>query len=70
MEEKEERMKRIGERLLKLRDIRTRTGVAKAIGIHPNCLARYEHGECIPSDAVKAKLAEYYGASVQELFFD
>lgn len=70
MEEKQERMKKIGERLTALRDIRTKAGVARAIGISQNSLALYEHGKRIPSDAVKAKLAAYYGVSIQHLFYE
>ena len=70
MGEKEDRMKCIGDRLTTLRDIRTRTGVARAIGISPSALAFYERGQRIPPDDVKSKLAAYYGVSVQALFFE
>ena len=62
--------KEIGRRLRKLRDIRTRAGVAKAIGILPSRLGNYENGIAVPPDDIKVLLANYYGVSVASLFYD
>jgi len=62
--------KEIGRKLIALRGRRTRKEVAKAVGISVSALQMYENGQRIPRDEIKIKLAEYYGASVQEIFFD
>lgn len=62
--------KEIGERLIKLRGSLTREMVAKAAGISVSAVSMYENGERIPRDAIKIKLAKFYGKSVQEIFFD
>ena len=59
----------IGNRLRKLRDIRTRTGVAKAVGISPSRLGNYELGYAVPPDDIKVRLANYYGVPVELLFY-
>ena len=59
----------IGERLRKIRDIRPKTKVAKAIGISYSALCKYEAGLRIPTGAMKERIAEYYGVSVEELFY-
>lgn len=61
---------RIGEKLRKLRGIRTRVGVAKQVGIAPSALANYESGRRVPTDEAKILLSKYYAVPVQELFFD
>lgn len=60
----------IGERLLLLRGEQKRDEVAKAIGVSVSAMSMYENGERIPRDSIKIKLAEYYGKTVQEIFFD
>ena len=62
--------KEIGERLIKLRGSIPRDTVAKSIGISVSAISMYENGERIPRDAIKIKLADFYGKSVQEIFFD
>lgn len=62
--------KEIGERLIKIRGLIPRDTVAKAVGISVSAISMYENGERIPRDAIKIKLAEFYGKSVQEIFFD
>lgn len=62
--------KEIGRRLRELRGIRTRPGVAKELGISYSALSKYEIGAKSPSDAMKVRLADYYGVSVQRIFFD
>lgn len=58
----------VGERLRKLRGIRTRTGAAKELGISYSLLAFYECGQRFPSPANQKKLADYYGVSVESIF--
>jgi transcriptional regulator with XRE-family HTH domain len=57
-----------GKRLRQLRGIRTRTGVAREVGISYAALAFYESGERNPSGHVKKKLADYYGVPVELIF--
>ena len=59
----------IGKRLRLLRGIRTRAEVEKATGISQGRLGNYEHGTRVPNDEAKVILSNYYGISVQELFF-
>lgn len=67
--ERAERAAVIGKRLVELRGIRTRTGVAKEIGVSYSSLCNYENGCRIPPDDVKIRIAAYYGVSVDEIFF-
>ena len=59
----------ISERLVKLRGIKSQEEVARATGISPSALSMYENGERVPRDEIKIRLAEYYGTSVEEIFF-
>lgn len=61
---------KIGERLVSLRGKIPREEVAKAVGISVSAISMYENGERIPRDVIKIKLADYFGKSVQEIFFD
>jgi transcriptional regulator with XRE-family HTH domain len=58
-----------GKRLRELRGIRTRTGVSKETGIPYSSLEAYEFGTREPAGSVKQKLADYYGVSVESIFF-
>ena len=58
-----------GKRLRKLRGIRTRTGVARELGISYAALCFYEGGQRQPSGPVKKKLADYYGTTVESIFY-
>lgn len=69
MKKKNANMAKAGVRLRELRGIRTRTGVAREIGMAYSTLQSYEDGKREPSGAVKQKLAEYYGVSVDSIFF-
>lgn len=60
---------KIGNTLRILRGERTQNMVSNDIGISISALAMYERGERIPRDEIKIKLANYYGKSVQEIFF-
>ena len=61
--------KEIGKKLITLRGEKSQQEVADAAGITQAALSMYERGERIPRDAVKIKLAEYYGKTVGDLFF-
>lgn len=60
----------IGERLATLRGDTPRECVANAVGVSVSAISMYENGERIPRDAIKIKLAIFFGKSVQEIFFD
>lgn len=59
----------MGQRLRDLRGDKSRNEVAKAVGISLSALTMYETGQRIPRDQIKVKLADYYGKTVQDLFF-
>lgn len=59
----------IAERLIKARGDKKREEVAAAIGVSLSAISMYENGERVPRDETKIKLAEYYGTTVQDLFF-
>ena len=61
--------KTVGRRLRDLRGCRTKTGVARDIGISYSSLCFYEDGERNPSPAVQEKLAKYYGVTVESIFY-
>lgn len=63
-------MEGYGEKLIKLRGTRSRREVAEACGISTSALGMYELEERVPKDENKKALANYYGVTVQEIFFD
>lgn len=60
---------KIAKRLVALRGAESRENVAKAIGVSTSAIAMYETGARIPRDETKRRIAEYYGKSVEEIFF-
>lgn len=62
-------MSEAGKCLRELRGIRTRTGVARELNMAYPTLQSYEDGKREPSGSVKQKLADYYGVSVESIFF-
>ena len=60
----------IAKRLVKARGRQTQEQVAKSVGISTSALAMYETANRMPRDEVKKRLADYYGMTVQEIFFD
>lgn len=62
-------MENIADKLIALRGNRTREEVANAIGVSKSAIAMYEKGERVPRDPIKLKIAEYYGKTVQDIFF-
>lgn len=59
----------IGKRLRRLRGILTRKQVQNDTGISQGRLGNYEHGTRVPNDEAKVILSNYYGVSIQDLFY-
>ena len=53
-----------------LRGDRSRADVAKELGITPQCLGMIERGKRIPRPGLMLKIANYYGQTVDSLFFN
>ena len=45
------------------------TQVANDLNLEKSTISHYENGDRIPTDANKIKLAEYYGVTVESIFF-
>lgn len=60
----------IGNRLKELRGKRSRDSVATALNISSSALGMYENNLRMPRDDIKKRIAEYYGVTIQQLFFD
>lgn len=52
-----------------LRGGKTQEEVANDLGITKSSWAMYERDERIPRDEIKVRIANYFGKSVQELFY-
>lgn len=63
-------MNNVAQKLIELRGEKSREEVAKGVGVSVSAVAMYENGERIPRDAIKIKIAKFYGKTVQEIFFD
>ena len=61
--------KKIAEKLIAMRGEKTQAEEAKSIGISKSSLAMYETGQRVPRDEIKLALANYYGATIQDIFF-
>lgn len=61
--------KLIAERLKELRGSKSQSEVAEAVGITAMAVSLYESGERIPRDEIKVKLAEYFGTTVDAIFY-
>lgn len=59
----------VGEKLRKLRGNKTQKEVANALKILESSYSMYETGDRNPRDEVKKRISEYYGVSVEEIFF-
>ena len=60
----------VAEKLVMARGKTSRNEVAEAVGITLSAISNYENGQRMPRDEIKVKLANYYGMTVQELFFE
>lgn len=61
---------KIAKRLVNLRGDKTREEVALANNISVSALTMYETAHRVPRDELKKSLAQYYGVSVESIFFD
>ena len=59
----------IGRELKRLRGNKTIQDVSDATGISPSTLGMYEIGARVPRDNNQIALADYYGTTVQALFY-
>ena len=59
----------MGKRLRSLRGEKPRQEVAEAIGVSVSALQMYENGARVPRDQTKMALADYYGTTVENIFF-
>ena len=61
--------KSIGKKLIELRGDKSREKVASDLGISVSAIGMYETGDRIPRDELKIRIAQYYGASVESIFY-
>lgn len=59
----------IGKKLKALRGERTQKKVADDLNITKSALAMYERDKRVPRDEIKVRIANYYGETVQSIFF-
>jgi transcriptional regulator with XRE-family HTH domain len=64
-------MKTVAERIKDARKAKgcTVEELAKACGITDSAVQMYECGQRVPRDSIKILMADYFGMTVQELFF-
>ncbi len=60
----------IAKRLIELRGENSREWLAEKLGLSVSAIKMYESGSRIPKDDIKIKIANLFGKSVQEIFFD
>lgn len=63
-------MESIGEVMVSLRGEKSQAKVATDLGISISALSMYENNQRVPRDEIKLLIAQYYGKTVQEIFFD
>lgn len=59
----------VGEKLRKLRGIKTRKTVASDLGISYSMYMKLERDERTASDEMKKKISKYYGKGIEYIFF-
>lgn len=59
----------VGEKLRDLRGNKSKSAVAKAIGVSESAYVKYERNERVPRDEVKKRIASFFNKSVEEIFF-
>ena len=62
-------MRGYGLELRRLRGARPQSAVAEALGISQQAIAAYENEQKRPSDEVKVRIADFYGVTVQSIFY-
>ena len=60
----------VGQRLRKLRGLRTQEEVANALGVTPMAVSQWENGLRMPNDDMKVKIAAYFKRTVMSIFFN
>ncbi len=60
----------IAKRLIELRGENTREWLADKLGLSVSAIKMYESGSRIPKDDIKIRIANLFGKTVQEIFFD
>ena len=58
-----------GEKIRTLRGKKSKRRVSEELGISFSSYVKYERNERIPRDDIKIRIAEYFGTSVQDIFF-
>lgn len=61
--------KTVGEILKELRGSRSKNDVATAIGVSVSSYVKYERNERHPNDETKVRIANYFGQTVESIFF-
>ena len=61
----------IGKRIRELRTQRNMTAedLGKALGISSSAVNMYECGQRVPRDEIKISIAEFFGVSVESIFY-
>ena len=60
----------MGQQLRSLRGSLTVQEMADILHITKSSLVKYERGERVPRDEVKIRIAQYFGVSLESLFFN
>ena len=60
----------VGDRLKQLRGGMSQAELAAILGVTKQTISNYETEVRVPPDAIKIKIARYFGKTVQEIFFD
>lgn len=63
-------MKGYGSKLKELRGKRSKEEVARAVNISVSAITMYENEKRSPRDEIKLRLADFFGKTVQEIFFN
>ena len=71
LKERGEHMKTVAERVKAARAEKGASidEVAKGCGVSVSAIQMYECGQRIPRDSIKVAMADYFGKTVQDLFF-
>lgn len=59
----------VGAKLRELRGKKSKSVVAKAVGVSESAYVKYERNERVPRDDVKVRIASYFNKTVEEIFF-
>lgn len=59
----------VGKRMRNLRGEKSLNDVAQALGVTAMAVSNWERGIRTPYDYMKVKIAQYYGVTVESIFF-